>query len=149
MPKSSKSNKSEQLRTTVNKEVFVEALLEHGSISATCKAASVGRTTVYQWMKDSESFKLQVEEALKKGLMDRLYEATKSKMNPAPLIFMGKAILGLSDNASEAVQLRKQLNETMRELEALRLAVYHATKQNPELQTRIFDAVEKSTSKAN
>jgi hypothetical protein len=144
-----KKAQSEQLRTTVKKEVFLEALLEHGSISAASTALKMSRTSVYEWKERDPGFAEDVENTLRKSLRDRLFEATKSKLNPAPLIFMGKAILGLSDNASETVQLRKQLNETMRELEALRLAVYHATRSNPELQSAIFDAVEKRTSKAN
>jgi hypothetical protein len=134
--------RTEQTRTTISKEAFLEGLTEHGVISRTCKALGKSRTQVYEWMKD-ESFKEQVEAALRKGLMDRLYEAAFSNNHPAPLIFACKAILGLSDGTGEAKQLRMQLSETMRELEALRLAVYQATKNDPELQGRIFEAVEK------
>lgn len=135
-------SKSEQRRTTISKEAFLEGLVEHGVISHTCKALKIGRTTAYQWMKDSPEFEEKVNEALRKGLMDRLYEGTRNNVNPATLIFMGKAVLGLSDNAGEAKRLRTQLQQTTRELEALRLAVFEATKAEPKLQQIIFAAVD-------
>ena len=128
--------------TPAKKEVFLLALLEHGCISHACEAIKISRTSIYRWKDQDDQFAVDCEATLKKSLFDRLYAGTISNHNPATLIFMGKAILGLSDSAGEAVQLRKQLNETMRELESLRLAVYQATKSNPVLQGEIFEAVD-------
>jgi transposase len=93
----SKTNvKAKETNTPNNikkKEAFLEALeLNMGIVSQACKAAGIGRTTVYDWRKADEAFASAMDE-----INEIVYDFAESKIleqiregNTAVLIFYAK-----------------------------------------------------------
>lgn len=84
-----KRNKTEQLK----REAFLAAFSECGNVSVACKASKVGRTTVYQWLKEPafiESFH-EMEGRAVKVLED---EAVRRAVNGVsrPVLYQGKPV---------------------------------------------------------
>lgn len=129
------------VRIAANKEVFLEALGMVGIVSDACRLTDTSRTTVYEWRKGDEAFAEKWMEMVKQALHERLIEASYDPKAPAVLIFAAKSILGLSDGAGEIDVLRKQLEDSRREVERMRLVVFRACKDDPSLKKRISDEI--------
>jgi hypothetical protein len=55
--------KENQNRTEQHKKAIIEALEQSlGVVTTACKKVGVGRTTFYQWLKDDDDFKKQVDD---------------------------------------------------------------------------------------
>lgn len=129
--------KKKKTATDVKKEIFLEALLNTGIVAEACRLAKLNRRSLYRWREADQAFADEWDSTVKTALRERLIEASYEPKNPAVLIFMGKAILGLSDGAGEIDELRQTIRELQVERERMRLVVYRACRGNPKLRDRI------------
>lgn len=60
-------------RTERSKKRFLEAFAKHGTVTAACKAAGIGRTTHYDWTHEDPDYADQFEHA-RDALVDSLEE---------------------------------------------------------------------------
>lgn len=134
--------KKKKTATDVKKEIFIKALLDCGGMVVNaCSKASLSRTSLYRWRKEDLVFADLWDDTVKIALRERLVEAANEPKNPAVLIFMAKAVLGLSDGAGELDEVKRELRELQLERERMRLVVYRACKGNPKLRKRISDEI--------
>jgi AcrR family transcriptional regulator len=85
--------KARTVRTlTRARELFVEALAGGASVTRSCEAAGVGRTTAYQWRKDDEAFAALWDDALEAGTDLLEDEARRRAVEGVerPVVAMGK-----------------------------------------------------------
>lgn len=67
---------SAKMRLTKKQKQFLELLENNaGNISKTCKASNIGRTTFYDWSKQSEHFKKEYE-----NVMENLIDEVESSL---------------------------------------------------------------------
>jgi hypothetical protein len=90
----------EQIGTQKAKERMLKALSSSlGIVTTALKAADVGRTTYYRWLKEDEDFanKVREVECIEKDFIrSKYYECIKDKV-PSVVIHAAKTQLGLSE----------------------------------------------------
>jgi len=126
---------------------FIEVLYEIGILSKAAEATGIGRQTVYDWKTSDPEFAEEMNNAVKRGIYNRLLEVaheSKDRGSTSVLIFLGKSLLGLSDRSDEVDSLRRQLAEIKETMDRIRLAVYRATKDHPDVMEAISREIELS-----
>lgn len=111
-----------------------------GILSRAAEAVGIGRQTVYDWKASDPEFAQEMEDAICRGIYDRLFQIafdSESRGSASVLIFLAKTVLGLSDRTGETQELRRPLDEARRVIERMRLVVFRAAKHDPKLKEAI------------
>lgn len=136
-----------QTRTVKKKarqKAFIEILYEIGILSKAAEATGIGRQTIYDWKASDPEFAKEMNNAVERGIYNRLLEVahdSKDRGSASVLIFLGKSMLGLSDRSDEVESLRRQLADVQEAMDRIRLVVYRATKDHPELMEAISQEI--------
>jgi hypothetical protein len=121
-------------------DAFIEALYDIGILSRAAEAVGIGRQTVYDWKAEDPEFAQEMQDAITRGLFDRLMQVAfdkESRGSSSVLIFLAKTILGLSDRSGETEILRRQVADLEKERQRMRYVVFQAMKENPELRAAV------------
>lgn len=66
------------VRTDRAREIFLTTLRETCNVSASCRAAMIGRSAAYDWRRDDEGFRAAWEEAEEEAI-DKLEEVARNR----------------------------------------------------------------------
>lgn len=108
------------------KESVLESLSKGATVQNACRAANIGRTTFYNWLKEDQTFALRVahtEEAAIQCVEDALFASALSGKVPAQIFFLcnrrpdrWKTVTKLEHGSSSDTDRLDQLKDDQRKL---------------------------------